>query len=90
MKVTKITNDDIAKFIGQTPRNINLSYENKPKKTNHYYCLQIGTLLHLRGIEIDKFLYFIDMYDALKSEELRRLKEVEDKYNKILGIANAK
>ena len=83
-----VGNADIAKYIGQTPRNINLSYETKPNKQNHYLCLQIGTLLHLRGIATNDFLTFVDAYDSLQTQEIERLKKTEEKYLKMLGIAN--
>jgi len=88
MTKLQVDNEDIAKYIGQTPRNINLTYELPPKKATHYLCLQLGTLIHLRGIEPNDFLNFIDAYDALNSAEVDRLKAIEDKYNKMLGIAN--
>lgn len=88
MKRLPVTNNDIAEYIGQTPRNINLSYELPSKKKAHYLCLQIGTILHLRGIEPVDFLNFVDAYDALNSMEVDRLREIEKRYNKMLGIAN--
>ena len=88
MNILLVDNRDIAKYIGQTPRNIDLTYEKQPNKQNHYYCLQLGTLLHLRGITPADFLYFLDAYDSLKSAEVERLRKIEEKYNKIIGFAN--
>ena len=88
MNRLQVDNKDIAKYIGQTPRNINTTYEIPPKKANHYLCLQIGTLLHLKGIDVGNFLRFVESYDALYSAELDSLRKTEAKYNKIVGIAN--
>ena len=90
MPTLPITNEDIAKYIGQTPRNINLTYELNPKKQNHYLCLQFGTLLDSLGIDLFKFLDFLDSYESVESEKIKeyekKIREYQEKEKKYLAI----